>query len=1058
MKANILIFLLLNSGIIFGQLNFDWAKVNSELGTFGDFNSDASGNIYQTKFNTFSKYTTSGDLIWKKTVMPTQFTTTVSIENIHVLQTGILITGAIYVTTSGTDSADFDPGAGKAYLKADVRHSAFIAKYTLDGNLIFAKKLTAANTSYNDFLFVKASTDNAGNIYAAGIFRGTVDFNPGPGVFNLFSTNNTGYFSKYDAAGNFLWAKKIDNNEVEGVSVAGISVDNSNRLSLAGNFKGTADFDPSSGTASKTSVGYSDAFIAQYDLNGNFLWVNNLDDNGEIYFSNLSTDESGNMYAIGIFRGTVDFDPGAGATTYTSSEYGDLFAAKYSSSGNYTFSNRIVGQGGGTADNQGNMYLVSGETTTTLTKYSNTGSTFWNQTLEMPQPEITLGGSNEVFLSGNVSNSRVADLDPGAGDYTVIGPERDGTYYFAEYSFTKTQEPFISERSQWKYLDNGTNQGTGWRASSYNDSGWKTGLAELGYGDSDENTVVSFGSNSSAKYITTYFRKTVSISNPSQYSSFELQLLKDDGAVVYINGVEVLRSNMPSGTITSSTLASSALSEPAEATFTKHTISSSKFINGNNTIAVEIHQSSGNSSDLSFNMKLKGLLSAAPPSSCSATGTILREYWANVTGDHVNQIPVTTAPTSTSQLSSFEGPTNTGDNYADRIKGFICAPTTGNYRFWIAADDDAELWLSTNDSPSSKVKIASVTGWTNSREWTKYPSQQSALIYLTAGSKYYIEALHKEAVGGDNLAVGWQTPEGTMERPIPGIRLSPATSTTPSPNTDLILAGGSWKYLDNGTNQGTTWKAVSYNETGWKTGNTELGYGDGGEATVVGYGTSSTNKYITTYFRKSFNVSDVSAFSSLELSLIRDDGAVVYLNGVEVYRNNMPAGTIYYNTLAPNYVDGASESTYVIANISKASLVNGNNVIAVEIHQNSRSSSDISFNLKLKGISGGQRMEDIALETLETKDDFVPYDFILYPNPTTGRFTMEYCVDELKENTFSVEILNSLGQTVFQKQLSIVNGCVKEVIELEQNLPSGIYVLNIIKENKKESKRIVLTR
>jgi len=123
----------------------------------------------------------------------------------------------------------------------------------------------------------------------------------------------------------------------------------------------------------------------------------------------------------------------------------------------------------------------------------------------------------------------------------------------------------------------------------------------------------------------------------------------------------------------------------------------------------------------------------------------------------------------------------------------------------------------------------------------------------------------------------------------------------------------------------------------------------------VSYGPSSNNKYITTYFRKKINLASISNITGLELSLIRDDGAVVYLNGVEVYRNNLPSGTINYNTFASTYIDGNNESTYLVTNISSSALVVGDNVIAVEIHQNSVTSSDISFNLKLKALtsSGG---------------------------------------------------------------------------------------------------------
>lgn len=164
---------------------------------------------------------------------------------------------------------------------------------------------------------------------------------------------------------------------------------------------------------------------------------------------------------------------------------------------------------------------------------------------------------------------------------------------------------------------------------------------------------------------------------------------------------------------------------------------------------------------------------------CEGTGTITHEMWTGVSGTRVSDIPVNEPPGSTEELTVFENPGSIGDNYGARIRGYICPPASGNYVFWISGDDHVELWLSTDESPANKRRIAYHAGWTRLREWTKYSSQQSAVITLTASQKYYIEALHKEASGADHVSVGWQMPGGALERPITGIRLSPiGTSTT----------------------------------------------------------------------------------------------------------------------------------------------------------------------------------------------------------------------------------------------------------------------------------------
>jgi len=176
-----------------------------------------------------------------------------------------------------------------------------------------------------------------------------------------------------------------------------------------------------------------------------------------------------------------------------------------------------------------------------------------------------------------------------------------------------------------------------------------------------------------------------------------------------------------------------------------------------------------------------------------------------------------------------------------------------------------------------------------------------------------------------------------------------ALLVAPSRSADqtLIAPGSSWRFNDKGTDLGTTWRASSYSDATWSLGNAQLGYGDGDEATALGFG-SSTNRYITYYFRRSFTVADVSTISALTLRYLRDDGCVIYVNGVEAARSNLPAGTIGYTTLATTAVGGADETTWLQTTLPKSLLVNGTNVIAVEVHQQSATSSDVSFDLELR--------------------------------------------------------------------------------------------------------------
>ncbi len=159
----------------------------------------------------------------------------------------------------------------------------------------------------------------------------------------------------------------------------------------------------------------------------------------------------------------------------------------------------------------------------------------------------------------------------------------------------------------------------------------------------------------------------------------------------------------------------------------------------------------------------------------------------------------------------------------------------------------------------------------------------------------------------------------------------------------FITANSSWKYLDTGIQPASTWKNSAFDDSGWKSGRGQLGYGEDDEATILDYGGNPDNKHITYYFRKKFTVVDPAGFNKMTINLLLDDGAVIYLNGKEVARYNMPAVTVTGSTLASSAI--ATENIYYALTISGISLLAGENLMAVELHQNSATSTDISFDL-----------------------------------------------------------------------------------------------------------------
>jgi hypothetical protein len=163
-----------------------------------------------------------------------------------------------------------------------------------------------------------------------------------------------------------------------------------------------------------------------------------------------------------------------------------------------------------------------------------------------------------------------------------------------------------------------------------------------------------------------------------------------------------------------------------------------------------------------------------------ALGNLTREVWSNVAGRTIATIPVATTPTSVGSVYSFQAPSSAGDNYGQRIRGYILAPTTGAYTFWNAGDDVAELWLGSSEEATTKQCIAYTTQLTGGTEWNKFATQKSAPINLVAGNLYYVEGLMKENVGGDTLAVGWLKPGEAGTEPS---EIIPSTVLSPFPYT-----------------------------------------------------------------------------------------------------------------------------------------------------------------------------------------------------------------------------------------------------------------------------------
>jgi hypothetical protein len=180
-------------------------------------------------------------------------------------------------------------------------------------------------------------------------------------------------------------------------------------------------------------------------------------------------------------------------------------------------------------------------------------------------------------------------------------------------------------------------------------------------------------------------------------------------------------------------------------------------------------------------------------------------------------------------------------------------------------------------------------------------------------------------------------------------RIAAITVRTDRVVTPFIAGGSNWKYSDQGLDLGTNWAQPQYDDSAWAEGPARLGYNLPAISTTVSFGPNSANKYITTYFRRAFVVPAGVLYTNLNLRLNRVDGAIVWLNGRELFRTNLPSGPVSYLTRATTAMAGDPMHSYYPTNVPMAFLPPGTNVLAVEVHKYSPSQASLSFDLELFG-------------------------------------------------------------------------------------------------------------
>lgn len=237
---------------------------------------------------------------------------------------------------------------------------------------------------------IRVAVDEQGNVITVGAFAGTADFDPGPGIFELTAIGRDGFVSKLDSAGDFVWAVKLGGLGHD--LPFGVGVDEIGNVYTVGNFEGTVDFDPGPANVTVTSAGKSDVFVAKFDPAGNLLWAGRMGGPGDDRGHGVAVDEQGNVYAVGAFEESADFDPGPGEFHRTSAGKRDIFVSKLDSAGNFLWA-----RGMGGPEHEAPFDVVVAETGEVLT-----AGNFRDTTDFDPGPAVfslTSAGSTDIFVS-----------------------------------------------------------------------------------------------------------------------------------------------------------------------------------------------------------------------------------------------------------------------------------------------------------------------------------------------------------------------------------------------------------------------------------------------------------------------------------------------------------------------------------------------------------------------------------------------------------------------------------------------------------------------------------
>ena len=388
-----------------------------------------------------SKLDQDGNYLWAKTIGG---------GNIDV-GTAIAIDGDdnLYTTGYFRTTVDFDPSeAGVAELTSPGNDDIFISKLDSDGNFLWANGFGNVGSDRS----LDIAVDGAGNVYATGYFSGTIDFDPGVGVANLVSRNNSPdvFVAKFDTTGAYVWAKKIGGSSTDrGNSIA---VDATGNVHIVGYFSNIATLDPNIEEPSIRSAGSRDIFVLKLDPAGTLIWAHAIGSIDSDVAERVALGADSTIYVLGEFRDTVDFNPGDGVVELTSSGSNDAFVLSLDKDGTFVWVKKVGGVGNdigidlaletddtiqviglfeGSLALEGGLSLDSaGESDIFLLSYSKTGvlgdAFRIGGTGADVVGGVTVGANDSVYATGAFVDA--VDFDPGSGAAVLTSREAEDAF------------------------------------------------------------------------------------------------------------------------------------------------------------------------------------------------------------------------------------------------------------------------------------------------------------------------------------------------------------------------------------------------------------------------------------------------------------------------------------------------------------------------------------------------------------------------------------------------------------------------------------------------------